>query len=297
MDPSDFDQTTPLAAELQSLSRRRLALRNSTLPSLSSPRIITVANQKGGVGKTTTAVNIASSLAHFGNTVLVVDLDPQGNASTALGIDQRVATESIYNSVVGSTAVEKIIQVSPENSRLICAPSNLDLAGAEIELVSMANREYQLQTALKEFLASEVGSSIEYVIVDCPPSLGLLTLNALVAAQEVLVPIQCEYYALEGVSQLVKNIELIRNNLNSQLSLGAILLTMFDSRTKLSQQVEDDVRSHFPEKTLKTVIPRSVRVSEAPSYGQTVITHDKGSSGAVAYQEAAIEIAERGVVR
>ena len=297
MDPSDFDQTTPLAAELQSLSRRRDALKNSALPPLSSPRIITVANQKGGVGKTTTAVNIASSLAHFGNTVLVVDLDPQGNASTALGIDQRSATESIYNSVIGSTSVEKIIQVSPESPRLICAPSNLDLAGAEIELVSMVNREYQLQTALKEFLSSEVGTSIEYVIVDCPPSLGLLTLNALVAAQEVLVPIQCEYYALEGVSQLVKNIELIRNNLNSQLSLGAILLTMFDSRTKLSQQVEDDVRSHFPDKTLKTVIPRSVRVSEAPSYGQTVIRHDKGSSGAVAYQEAAIEIAERGVVR
>lgn len=295
MEPSQFDQSTPLAAELESLGRRRMALKKSSLPPVTSTRIITVANQKGGVGKTTTAVNLASSLAHFGNTVLVVDLDPQGNASTALGINQRASMESIYDSVVGATSVEKIIQVSPESPRLICAPSNLDLAGAEIELVSMANREYQLQTALKDFLLSEVGSSIEYVIIDCPPSLGLLTLNALVACQEVLVPIQCEYYALEGVSQLVNNIDLIRNSLNSQLSLGAILLTMFDSRTKLSQQVEDDVRAHFPHQTLRTVIPRSVRVSEAPSYGQTVITHDGGSSGAVAYQEAAIEIAERGV--
>jgi len=289
-----FDQSTPLAAELADLSNRRAALAQAVAPKPSRTRVFTVANQKGGVGKTTTAVNIAGALARFGSTVLVIDLDPQGNASTALGIDHHGDISSIYDVVVGVTPLADVVQVSPESPRLLCAPSNLDLAGAEIELVSMAAREYRLQRALEVFLDSPAGSGIDYVFIDCPPSLGLLTINAFVAANEVLIPIQCEYYALEGVSQLVSNIELIRGHLNPALTLSTILLTMFDTRTNLAHQVVSDVRSHFPHQTLSTLIPRSVRVSEAPSYGQTVIEYDQSSPGAVSYQEAALEIAHRG---
>ena len=294
MTQPQFDQSTPLAAELADLSQRRAALAAAVAPKPQRTRIFTVANQKGGVGKTTTAVNIAGSLARFGSTVLVIDLDPQGNASTALGIDHHGDISSIYDVVVGVTALADVVQVSPENPRLLCAPSNLDLAGAEIELVSMAAREYRLQRALQAFLDSPAGSGIDYVFIDCPPSLGLLTINAFVAANEVLIPIQCEYYALEGVSQLVSNIELIRGHLNPALNLSTILLTMFDTRTNLAHQVVSDVRSHFPHQTLQALIPRSVRVSEAPSYGQTVIEYDQSSPGAVSYQEAALEIARRG---
>lgn len=289
-----FDQSTPLAAELADLSNRRAALAQAVAPKPSHTRVFTVANQKGGVGKTTTAVNIAGALARFGSTVLVIDLDPQGNASTALGIDHHGDISSLYDVVVGVTPLADVVQVSPESLRLLCAPSNLDLAGAEIELVSMAAREYRLQRALEVFLDSPAGSGIDYVFIDCPPSLGLLTINAFVAADEVLIPIQCEYYALEGVSQLVSNIELIRGHLNPALTLSTILLTMFDTRTNLAHQVVSDVRSHFPHQTLSTLIPRSVRVSEAPSYGQTVIEYDQSSPGAVSYQEAALEIAHRG---
>ena len=294
MTQPQFDQSTPLAAELADLSNRRAALAKAVAPKPSRTRVFTVANQKGGVGKTTTAVNIAGALARFGSTVLVIDLDPQGNASTALGIDHHGDISSIYDVVVGVTPLSDVVQVSPENPRLLCAPSNLDLAGAEIELVSMAAREYRLQRALQAFLHSSAGSNIDYVFIDCPPSLGLLTINAFVAANEVLIPIQCEYYALEGVSQLVSNIELIRGHLNPALTLSTILLTMFDTRTNLAHQVVSDVRSHFPHQTLATLIPRSVRVSEAPSYGQTVIEYDQSSPGAVSYQEAALEIAHRG---
>jgi len=289
-----FDQSTPLAAELADLSNRRAALAQAVAPKPSRTRVFTVANQKGGVGKTTTAVNIAGALARFGSTVLVIDLDPQGNASTALGIDHHGDISSIYDVVVGVTPLADVVQVSPESPRLLCAPSNLDLAGAEIELVSMAAREYRLQRGLEVFLDSPAGSGIDYVFIDCPPSLGLLTINAFVSANEVLIPIQCEYYALEGVSQLVSNIELIRGHLNPALTLSTILLTMFDTRTNLAHQVVSDVRSHFPHQTLSTLIPRSVRVSEAPSYGQTVIEYDQSSPGAVSYQEAALEIAHRG---
>jgi chromosome partitioning protein len=289
-----FDNSTPLAAELADLSKRRAALAHAVAPKPATPRVFTVANQKGGVGKTTTAVNIAGSLARFGSTVLVIDLDPQGNASTALGIDHHGDIPSIYDVIVGVTPLADVIQVSPENSALLCAPSNLDLAGAEIELVSMAAREYRLQRALHAFLDSPAGAGIDYVFIDCPPSLGLLTINAFVAAKEVLIPIQCEYYALEGVSQLVSNIELIKGHLNPDLRLSTILLTMFDTRTNLAHQVVSDVRSHFPEQTLSVVVPRSVRVSEAPSYGQTVIEYDQSSPGAISYQEAALEIAHRG---
>ena len=294
MTQPQFDQSTPLAAELADLSNRRAALAQAVAPKPSRTRVFTVANQKGGVGKTTTAVNIAGALARFGSTVLVIDLDPQGNASTALGIDHHGDISSIYDVVVGVTPLADVVQVSPESPRLLCAPSNLDLAGAEIELVSMAAREYRLQRGLEVFLDSPAGLGIDYVFIDCPPSLGLLTINAFVAANEVLIPIQCEYYALEGVSQLVSNIELIRGHLNPALTLSTILLTMFDTRTNLAHQVVSDVRSHFPHQTLSTLIPRSVRVSEAPSYGQTVIEYDQSSPGAVSYQEAALEIAHRG---
>ena len=290
-----FDATTPLAAELADLTRRRRALADVAVPRPTATRVIAVANQKGGVGKTTTCVNVAAALARFGAKVLVVDLDPQGNASTALGIDHHGDIPSIYDVLVGTSEIEDTVVVSPENSQLLCAPSTLDLAGAEIELVTMAAREYRLARALERYRESDAGSDLDYVLIDCPPSLGLLTINAFVAAREVMIPIQCEYYALEGVSQLVRNIELVKGHLNPQLALSTILLTMFDARTNLAQQVVDDVREHFAGQTLHTLIPRSVRVSEAPSYGQTVIAYDAGSPGAVAYQEAAVEIARRGV--
>jgi chromosome partitioning protein len=290
-----FDASTPLATELADLSRRRRALKGSQAPLPRVPRVIAVANQKGGVGKTTTAVNIGASLAEFGATVLVIDLDPQGNASTALGIDRHAEIVSIYDVVVGAAELEDTVLESPENPRLLCSPSTLDLAGSEIELVTMEAREYRLKRALDRYLASSAGSEVHYVVIDCPPSLGLLTVNALVAATEVMIPIQCEYYALEGVSQLVRNVELVTGHLNPSLALSTIVLTMFDGRTNLAHQVVADVREHFPQQTLETIIPRSVRVSEAPSYGQTVIAYDRGSPGAVAYQEAALEIARRGV--
>jgi len=290
-----FDASTPLANELADLSRRRSALKGAHAPLPHSPRVMAVANQKGGVGKTTTAVNIGAALADFGATVLVIDLDPQGNASTALGIDHHADIDSIYDVVVGATELADTVLSSPENPRLLCSPSTLDLAGSEIELVTMEAREYRLKRALDRYLASPAGSEVNYVIIDCPPSLGLLTVNALVAASEVMIPIQCEYYALEGVSQLVRNVELVTGHLNPHLALSTIVLTMFDGRTNLAHQVVADVREHFPDQTLKTIIPRSVRVSEAPSYGQTVISYDGGSPGAVAYQEAALEIAHKGV--
>lgn len=297
MTPAQFDESTPLAAELADLSTRRASLDAATAPKPSRVRVFTVANQKGGVGKTTTAVNIAAALARWGSTVLVVDLDPQSNASTALGVDHRGDHPSIYDVIVGVTPLADVIQQSPENPHLLCAPANLDLAGAEIELVSMAAREYRLQRALEAYLGSPAGATIDYVFIDCPPSLGLLTINAFVAAQEVLIPIQCEYYALEGVSQLVGNIDRITEHLNPDLQLSTILLTMFDTRTNLSHQVVAEVQSHFPNQTLQAVIPRSVRVSEAPSHGQTVIEYDNGSPGALAYREAALEIARRGAPR
>lgn len=294
MNATSFDSSTPLAAELENLTKRRAKLQGVALASPANTRVFTVANQKGGVGKTTTAVNIAAALAHFGARVLVIDLDPQGNASTALGIDHHVDIDSIYDVIVGGTELATVIKQSPESPTLLCAPANLDLAGAEIELVSLVAREYRLKRALDVFLASPSGQGIDYVFIDCPPSLGLLTINAFVAATEVLIPIQCEYYALEGVSQLVGSIDMIRSHLNPALVLSTILLTMYDQRTNLAQQVVSDVRTHFSQQTLNVIIPRSVRVSEAPSYGQTVVAYDYNSSGSVSYLEAAVELAQRG---
>jgi len=261
------------------------------LPKPSHARVFVVANQKGGVGKTTTAVNLAVALAQGGLKVLVIDLDPQGNASTALGVEHRLGARGSYEVLLQSDSIAQDVVVSSEDERVLVLPATLDLAGAEIELVSQVAREKRLDKALKVFLKSH---DVDYVLIDCPPSLGLLTVNALVAAKEILLPIQCEYYALEGVTQLIRTIEIIKSDLNDELVLSTVLLTMFDSRTKLASQVADEVRTHFAAQTLSTVIPRSVRISEAPSYGQTVLTYDPSSIGSKTYRSAASEIAWRG---
>ena len=292
---SSFDATTPLAQEVADLARRRQALAEATLPLPAQTRVFTVANQKGGVGKTTSTVNLAAALAQQGARVLVIDLDPQGNASTALGVDHRSEIESVYDVIVGDAPMRDAVQQSPEFPGLWCVPATIHLAGAEIELVSLVAREQRLRSALETYLAEQAADPYHYVFIDCPPSLGLLTINAFVAAREVLIPIQCEYYALEGLSQLLDNIKLIQRHLNPALALSTILLTMYDSRTNLANQVVDEVREHFPAETLRTVIPRSVRISEAPSYGQSVITYDANSPGSLSYREAAAEIAKRGV--
>jgi chromosome partitioning protein len=288
-----FDESTPLAREIADLTRRRRQLAAEALPMPRKTRIFTVANQKGGVGKTTTTVNLAAALARAGAMVLVVDLDPQGNASTALGVEHRSETASVYDVIINDEPIGNVIQKSPEFDGLYCLPATIHLAGAEIELVSLVAREQRLRTALEQFLADSA-LPFHYVFIDCPPSLGLLTINAFVAAREVLIPIQCEYYALEGLSQLLSNIELIEKHLNPQLAVSTILLTMYDSRTNLANQVAREVREHFPKEVLEAVIPRSVRISEAPSYGQTVISYDTNSPGALSYLEAAAEIARRG---
>ncbi|WP_314648283.1 ParA family protein [uncultured Microbacterium sp.] len=281
---------TPLARELADLSARRRALESVSVTFTGETRVMTVSNQKGGVGKTTTAVNIASALAGLGAKVLVIDLDPQGNASTALGVPHNGDTASIYDVLIDGTSLADIVQKSPESDNLFCAPSTIHLAGAEIELVAQVAREHRLRTALDEYLTS---NPVDFVIIDCPPSLGLLTINAFTAASEVFIPIQCEYYALEGLSQLLGSIQMIQKHLNPALHLSTILLTMYDGRTRLAQQVAEEVRGHFPDQVLTTMIPRSVRVSEAPSFGQTVISYDGQSAGAIAYREAAVEIASR----
>lgn len=286
-------QDTPLAREISELTRRRQALSATVLPLPEKTRVFTVANQKGGVGKTTTTVNLAAALARSGARVLVIDLDPQGNASTALGIEHRSDTISVYDVIVNDEPIRGVVQKSPEFETLFCVPATIHLAGAEIELVSLVAREQRLRTALDRFLA-ESDEPFHYVFIDCPPSLGLLTINAFVAAREVLIPIQCEYYALEGLSQLLNNIGLIERHLNPELAVTTILLTMYDSRTNLANQVAQDVRDHFPEQVLSTLIPRSVRISEAPSFGQSVISYDSNSSGSLSYLEAAAEIAQRG---
>ncbi len=287
---SSFGMDTPLARELADLTARRRALESVSVTFTGETRVMTVSNQKGGVGKTTTAVNIASALAGLGATVLVIDLDPQGNASTALGVPHNGDTASIYDVLIDGTSLADIVQKSPESDNLFCAPSTIHLAGAEIELVAQVAREHRLRTALDEYLAS---NPVDFVIIDCPPSLGLLTINAFTAASEVFIPIQCEYYALEGLSQLLGSIQMIQKHLNPALHLSTILLTMYDGRTRLAQQVAEEVRGHFPDQVLTTMIPRSVRVSEAPSFGQTVISYDGQSAGAIAYREAAVEIASR----
>ncbi|MRJ75659.1 AAA family ATPase [Aeromicrobium sp. SMF47] len=291
------DESTPLAAAAQehvSLLRRATAV--STFDRPVNTRVFVVANQKGGVGKTTTTVNVAAALAQKGLRVLVVDLDPQGNASTALNIPHSEGTPGVYEAIVEGTDLHELVQPCPDIEGLTVLPASIDLAGAEIELVSLVARESRLDRALQSYLRAreQAGDRIDYVLIDCPPSLGLLTVNAMVAGREVLIPIQCEYYALEGLGQLVRNIDLIRSHLNPKLEITTILLTMFDGRTRLSAGVAQEVRSHFGDIVISTPIPRSVRISEAPSYQQSVITYDSTSSGALSYLEAAREIAVAG---
>ncbi len=248
-------------------------------------RVVAVANQKGGVGKTTSTVNLAAALAEAGHRVLVVDLDPQGNASTALGVDHRVGVLGTYELLIDGKAVADTTAACPAFPEISVVPATIDLAGAEIELVSTVAREYRLRNALAEVVAGDEAPDV--ILIDCPPSLGLLTLNALVAATEVLIPIQCEYYALEGLGQLLKTIELVRAHLNPPLAVSAILLTMADSRTRLSGQVAEEVRAHFGAAVLPTAIPRAVRLSEAPSHGQTILSYDPTSPAADSYRQAA----------
>jgi chromosome partitioning protein len=283
---ADFDTPIARAAQAAMSVRGRMG---ETWPRPERCRIISVANQKGGVGKTTTTVNLAVALAMHNNRVLVVDLDPQGNASTALGMERSPESRSIYHCLVEDEELRALERPVPGVPNLRCVPATIDLAGAEIELVSLVARESRLKRAFEAYDVSE----LDYILIDCPPSLGLLTVNAMVACEEVLIPIQCEYYALEGVGQLLKNIELVKSHLNPGLFISTVLLTMYDGRTRLAAQVAEEVRSHFGDVVLRTMIPRSVRVSEAPSYGQSVMTYDPGSSGAMAYLDAARELAFR----
>lgn len=282
---------TPIAREAaQAVRARNVGLERWPAPQ--NPRVLAVANQKGGVGKTTSAVNIAAALALHGLRVLVVDLDPQGNASTALGIEHPVGTPSVYEVLLSGQRITDVLTTAGFADTLTCLPATLDLAGADIELTSQVAREYRLQRAIRSYLAQP--NPPDYILIDCPPSLGLLTLNALVAAREVFIPIQCEYYALEGLAQLLSTVELVRSHLNPELAVSTVLLTMYDSRTRLADQVAAEVRQHFGDLVLESVIPRNVRVSEAPGFGQTVLTYDAGSRGAVSYLHAACQIAERG---
>ena len=247
-------------------------------------RVIAIANQKGGVGKTTTVVNLAAALAELGDRVLVVDLDPQSNASTGLGVDVRSLDGSMYDVLLGDAGLDDVVVASPVDN-LWVAPASLDLAGAEIELVPAFSRENRLRAAL-----ADLDLDVDVVLIDCPPSLGLLTVNALTGADEVLVPIQCEYYALEGLGQLLKNVELVKRSLNRSLHISSLVLVMYDARTNLAAQVVEEVRSHFGDLVCRTVIPRTVRLSEAPSFGQPISVFDPTSRGAIAYRELAKEV-------
>lgn len=287
---------SPIARELAALGARKHALERVTTPKPQHTRTFTVSNQKGGVGKTTTAVNIAAALALGGLNVLVIDIDPQGNASTAFGVSRETQTPGTYEVLVDGTPLADVVQPVPDIPGLECCPATLNLAGADIELVDLPRRDTRLRIALRDYLTfrESRGDRIDYVFIDCPPSLSLLTVNALAAAEEVLIPIQAEYYALEGLSQLLGSINRLHDYLNPRLRVSAILLTMFDRRTTLAREVLEEIRTHFPEKTLRTVIPRSVRISEAPGFAQTILTYDPDGPGAIAYREAANELAKQG---
>lgn len=251
-------------------------------------RVICIANQKGGVGKTTTTVNLASALASKGRRVLIIDLDPQGNASSGLGLKKHeYQDQNIYHVLIGESSVRDVYRKT-SNAKLYVAPANPDLVGAEIELVDVPQREFKLRAALKE-----VADEFDYVLIDCPPSLGLLTLNALTAANTFIVPLQCEYYALEGLSQLLNTAGLVKKSINPELRIEGIVLTMFDTRNNLSHQVVSEIQTHFGDKVFKSIIPRNVRLSEAPSHGQAIIEYDLKSIGAVKYLELATELDQK----
>ncbi len=302
LDDSYGAESTPLARAAQHslLARQEHVRPGASFQRPEATRIMVVANQKGGVGKTTSTVNVAAALAQLGQRVLVIDLDPQGNASTALNIDHHRGVPSTYDALVDGQDLAEVVQPCPDLEGLYVVPATIDLAGAEIELVSVVAREGRLSKSIKAHpwvgTSADVGEDrLDYVFIDCPPSLGLLTLNALVAGDEMMIPIQAEYYALEGLGQLLETVEMVRAHLNPRLAVSTILVTMYDARTRLAANVAGEVREHFGDQVLRTSIPRSVRVSEAPSYGQTVMTYDPGSPGALSYFEAAREIAVRGV--
>ena len=282
---------TPLSDQITRNFQDREFLEKAEFGVPASTRVIAVANQKGGVGKTTSVVNLAASFAQAGLKVVVIDADAQGNASSALGIAHGPGTPSAYEVITGQLTIGEVLQACPEMDNLWVCPATIDLSGAEIELVDLERREFRLADAVEYFVRAY--QQIDLILIDCPPSLGLVTLNVMVAADEVLIPIQTEYYALEGLSQLWSTIDLFSADLNPKLHVSTMLLTMADKRTRLSEEVENEVRSHFPEQTLQTVIPRSVRVSEAPSYGQSVITYDPNGAGSIAYRKAAYELSHR----
>ncbi len=296
---SDWDRFggsgLPLASALAEDMKRLASIDGEEFKRPSQTRIIAVANQKGGVGKTTTAVNLAAALARGGLRVLVVDDDPQGNASTALGVHEREGMPSLYDVLLKRQSLVSIVRATEKLPNLFIAPSNIDLALVDVELSDEDDRRFRLRDALNECLETleEHGGRIDYVLIDCPPSMSLLPINALIAAHEVLIPVQAEYYALEGLTQLLRTIEGAKNTSNPDLQITTILLTMFARNTNLSGEVAQNVREFFPEQTLETEIPRSVRIAESPSYGETVMTYAPRSSGAIAYLAAANELANR----
>ena len=287
----DVGKSSPLADQLAKNYSEFAAMDGSQLPKPQGTPILVVANQKGGVGKTTTAVNLAAALAVGGLRVLVIDSDPQGNASTALGIPHGGGTPSTYEVLLGEVDLAKTLVQCEEVPGIFVCPATIDLAGAEVELVDEAQRAHLLKFAISDLLEDGNDNQFDLVLIDCPPSLGMLTLNALVAATGMIVPVQAEYYALEGLSLLLKTIGRIQNDLNPDLQAPFILMTMMDGRTKLSSEVANEVRTHFGEAVFNTDIPRSVRISEAPSYGETVITYDERGTGAIAYRKVAAELA------
>ncbi|KFI49543.1 MULTISPECIES: ParA family protein [Bifidobacterium] len=285
---SDSSVGMQIAQEKQ----RYAAIEAQVFPKPKETRIIAVANQKGGVGKTTTAVNIAAALAKGGANVLVIDMDPQGNASTALGIEHNSGMDSVYDVLEGRRTIADVKQVCPDFPTLDVVPASIDLSGAELEIADSPNRNNLMRDALTKYLA-EADKHYDYVFVDCPPSLGLLVINAMCAVNEMLIPIQAEYYALEGLGQLINTIGLVQKHFNPTLLVSTMLVTMYDRRTLLSREVYAEVKNHYPSIVLDTTIPRTVKISEAPSFGQTVIAYDKSSMGATAYREAALEMARR----
>lgn len=284
-------ENTPLSSQIERNIADLRMLANAEYRKPASTRIIAIANQKGGVGKTTSAVNLAAGLAMGGLSVLVIDADAQGNASSALGVAHPVDTPSTYDVMIGGAELEDVVQPCPDVEGILVCPATIDLSGAEIELVDVPGRESRLKAALSRYVATH--HEIDIILIDCPPSLGLVTLNVMVAADEVLIPIQAEYYALEGLSQLWNTVERVGASMNPGLRVSGMLLTMSDKRTRLSEEVESEVRAHFPHHTFQTVIPRSVRISEAPSYAQTAITYDPRNVGAIAYRKAALELCDR----
>ena len=286
------ESSSPLGAEIAAETTRFRAVQKAVCPKPARTRLIAVANQKGGVGKTTTAVNLSAALAQFKSRVLLIDMDPQGNASTALGAPHASGQPSVYDVIEGRKTIAEVKRTCPDFDMLDVVPASIDLSGAELEVADLPNRNVLLKNAVDEFLSTSE-EHYDYLIIDCPPSLGLLVINSMCAVNEMLIPIQAEYYALEGLGQLINTIGLVQSHFNPSLLVSTMLITMFDKRTLLSREVRDEVKKHYPSIVLNTTIPRTVKISEAPSFNQSVIAYDPKGMGAISYCEAALEIAER----